>query len=327
MTVPQQEFSEDQLAILKVITADFDSYLARDKETWIQQWVPDHRFHSIMECGPLQIAEGFESFRDNIFEAMEAEPTPFDVPYTRENVKIIVKGDVAWAIFDEMVGETGNPFAPPILTHNVRVLIREDGRWRIAFHGCWSVRQRDVQTPTIEVDAACKVVWMNGAAQKALQGFGGLSVSNGQLRSAKPAFNGDLHDKIARAHKLTGFAAYNLAAAQGGGTVNLHVDLGEDPEGQPLLCWVKVSDGRVFVLFDAAPDLGNQIAVAQIIFGLSDAQAQAVAGIAAGLDIPKIAQGMGVSANTVKTHIKRAYEKLDVGSQVDLLRKLVGLGV
>ena len=322
-----QEFSEEQLAVLQVINADFDSYLARDKKRWAEQWVADERFHSIMECGPLQIAHGFDAFRDNVFQAMDAEPNAFDVEYTRDNIRIFVLGDFAWAVFEEMISEINNPFAPPILTHNVRVLLRENENWRIVFHGCWDVKQRDAKTPTIEVDKDCKVIWMNQSAHSSMKEFGGLCVSHGHLRASNANFSSELREKVDRAHRLTGFTAYNIAASEGGGSVTLHVDLGEDDDGQPLLCWTRVADGRVFVLFDASPNFDNQIAIAQIMYGLSDTQTKAVRMIAEGMDLLEIADAQGVSVNTVKTHIKRAYEKLDVSSQVELLRKLVSLGV
>ena len=93
------------------------------------------------------------------------------------------------------------------------------------------------------------------------------------------------------------------------------------------MCWVKVSDARVYVIFGNTPNLDQQIEVAQVIHGLSETQAKIVALIAGGHDLSAIASQLGVTSNTVKTHLKRTFEKTGVNSQVELLRKLVSFSV
>lgn len=321
------ELSAEQREILDVIEADLDGYMARDKERWLENWVADEDFQSIMECGTLQIAIGFDAFRKNIFEAMEIEPEPIKANITRENMKIRVRGDLAWATFDQVIIETENPLALANLSNNVRLLERADGRWRIVFHGVWSQALRDTTSPTLEVTAQCNVVWMNQAASTAIASFGALTISQGRLRAANPHWDRDLSSQVLRAHELTAFAKYNRAASAGGGSVTLPVVLGENDDGGSLVCWVKVADGRVYVLFGNNPNLDQQIDVARIIHALSDAQAETIRMIASGSDLAGIAVELGLSINTVKTHLRRVFEKVEVSSQVELLRKLVSFSV
>ncbi len=319
--------SADERAILDVIEADLSSYLSRDREAWEQNWVQTDAFNSIMECGTLQIANGYSAFRTNMFEAMKAEPDQISAATRREGVQVHLRGDMAWVVFDQVVTDTENPLAPPNLSHNLRLLERENGRWRIIFHGVWSQPQRDAKVPTVEVSPDCSVVWMNQHAASALKTFDGLTISHGVLRAARPNWNNELGDQIARAHSLTSFARYNLAAAEGGGSVTYPVVLGEDQDGGLLICWVKVSDGRVYVLFGEGADLSRQIEAAQVIHGISETQAEIIRLIASGADLKRVAETLEVSVNTVKTQLKRAFDKVGVSSQIDLIRRLVSFSV
>ena len=327
MTQHESVFTPEQCAILEVIEADLASYLARDKEAWEDNWVQSEAFNSIMECGTLQIANGYSAFRANMLEAMKAEPDQIRAATRQENVQVHIRGDMAWAVFDQIVTDTENPLAPPNLSHNLRLFERDSGRWRIVFHGVWSQPQRDAKIPTVEVNSDCAVVWMNQHAATALASFAGLTISQGILRASRPAWNTDLSDQIRRAHSLKSFARYNLAAAEGGGSVTYPVVLGEDQDGTQLICWVKVSDGRVYVLFGESADLYRQIEAAQVIYGLSQTQAEVVKLVASGHGISQTADALGVSANTVKTQLKRTFEKVGVGSQIDLIRRLVSFSV
>ncbi len=327
MTSQDTVLTSEQRAILDVIENDLASYLSRDKKTWEDTWVQSDAFNSIMECGTLQIANGYSAFRTNMFEAMRAEPDQISAETRNEGVQIHVRGDMAWAVFDQVVTDTENPLAPPNLSHNFRLLERDRGRWRIIFHGVWSQPQRDAKVPTIEVNSDCSVVWVNQHASTCLKTFAGLTISNGVLRASRPDWHSDLSRQIEQAHGLTSFAHYNLAAEKGGGSVTYPVVLGEDADGALLICWVKVSAGRVYVLFGEGADLSRQIEAAQVIHGLSDTQAEIIRRIASGLELKRIAETLGVSVNTIKTQLKRAFEKVGVGSQIDLIRRLVSFSV
>ena len=327
MNIQQQVLSRVEQEVLAVIEADLESFLARDRERWEMNWIHEDRFHSIMHCGTLQIANGYSEFRKNIFESMDVEPDPIGAEIRRENLKIDVQGDIAWATFDQIVSETGSPMAPPNLSHNFRLLERHEGSWRILFHGVWSHPQRDIASPAVEVNGRCGVVWQNPSASREMGQFCGLTISHGTLRATKTAWDKQLRETIARAHRLTTFARYNKAASDDTGSVTFPVVLGEDDHGSMLMCWVKVTDGRVYVLFGETPDLNNQIEVARVIHNLSSSQVRIIRLIARGLELSDIATELGVTINTVKTHLRRAFEKVGVSSQIELLRKLVSFSV
>lgn len=100
---------------------------------------------------------------------VSAEPSSAAV--SRENLQIEVRGDLAWAYFDQNLTPSDDPMDPPVQSHNVRVLKRADDGWRIVFHGVWAPYVSGVTRPLIEVDAAAKVLWQNGPAHRALADF------------------------------------------------------------------------------------------------------------------------------------------------------------
>lgn len=310
-------------AIRLVLEADIASYLARDRDAWERCWVKDSRFRSFMECGTMQIAKSYNEFRENVFDAMDAQPDPVDANIRIENLEIEQNDDLAWATYEEIVSGTSNPQVAPAHSHNFRLLEHDDGQWRILFHGCWAEPLRDSTKPVIEVDEDGQIEWLNAAAQAHLKSFCGLTISHGRLRASKPSWDTGLQAAICGAHKLTGFGQYNLAKNEGGGEVRFPVVLGEADDGGLLFCWVKVADGRVYILFGDLHDLSKQIEVAQAIYGLSSAQAEIIRKISSGQDLAEAANSLGITKNTARTHLRRAFEKAGVSSQMELLRLLI----
>lgn len=316
----------DTAEILGVIKADLNSYLARDKTAWSENWVQDARMTSIMECGSLQVARGFSEFRNNVFLAMDTSPTPTAPEISRENLNISICGDLAWAVFDQSVGDTEDPVAPPSFSHNFRLLERVQGKWKIVFHGVWSRPVPSVSQPTIEVDANGQVLWLNPAARARLPSFSGLAVSAGRLRASRPLWDKKLQQTITRAAELTNYAAFNKESARSEKPLVYPVVLGEDQSGATLLCFVRLMDARIYVSFGKPPTLIAQIEMAGLIYGLSEAQMELAGRIADGADLAEAASEMEVSVNTVRTHLRRMFDKTDVRSQIDLLRLFLSLG-
>ncbi len=298
MTCMDQGLTAEQRDVLATLERDLASYLARDRTAWEENWVRDDRFQSIMECGTLQVARGFEAFRRNIFAAMDASPQPVQAQVRLENVCIDSRGDVAWATYDEVIEDTSNPAAAPNFSHNFRLLERENGRWRILFHGCWAEPFRDTASPVIQLAPDCRVEWMNAAAAERLKSFPGLTLGNGVLRAANPRWDARLRDTVARSHDLTGFGRFNEADRTRDRTVSFPVVLGDDADGTLLTCWVRIADGRVFVHFGETGDLSRQTGIAAVILGWSATQTGVVRLIAEGRGLAEASRDLGISINT-----------------------------
>ena len=98
----------------------------------------------------------------------------------------------------------------------------------------------------------------------------------------------------------------------------------EEPTSTTLhLIWVALVDGLVLVSFDNEATREVRLAAAQSIYGLSGAQMRLAALIVEGKDLPAAAEALGVSINTVRTHLARMFDKVRVNSQTALVRTLL----
>jgi DNA-binding CsgD family transcriptional regulator len=90
--------------------------------------------------------------------------------------------------------------------------------------------------------------------------------------------------------------------------------------------WELTDAARLLVLV-IDPGARNVAAAAalQAAFDLTAAEARVATLIGSGLSVPQAAQVLGVSPNTVKTHLARCFEKLGVRSQVELANMLSAL--
>jgi DNA-binding CsgD family transcriptional regulator len=188
--------------------------------------------------------------------------------------------------------------------------------------------------PALLLDGKGRITLANPAAESLLRTGDGLALDrDGGLRlaAALPAETAALSRALAQA----------LAVASGTGT-----DLGGPlrltrPSGAaPLLVlpvplpppafalWEMLEQARVLVLIvdPSAPSRAAASAI-QTTFDLTAAEARVAVLIGSGLSGPATAAMLGISPSTVKTHLKRCFEKTGVHSQVGLARILGALPI
>jgi len=188
--------------------------------------------------------------------------------------------------------------------------------------------------PALLLDGKGRITLANPAAESLLRTGDGLALDrDGGLRlaAALPAETAALSRALAQA----------LAVASGTGT-----DLGgplrlSRPSGAPPLLvlpvplpppafalWEMREQARVLVLIvdSSAPSRAVAAAV-QTTFGLTAAEARVAVLVGSGLSGPAAAAMLGISPSTVKTHLKRCFEKAGVHSQVGLARILGALPI
>ena len=66
---------------------------------------------------------------------------------------------------------------------------------------------------------------------------------------------------------------------------------------------------------------------AQAILGISDREVEVLRLLAAGQSNKEIARVLGISPNTVKTHVTRLYEKLEAKRRTDAVARAQALGI
>jgi DNA-binding CsgD family transcriptional regulator len=178
---------------------------------------------------------------------------------------------------------------------------------------------------TVFVNARGKVVFCNRKAEVALEQNDGLSVARQRLVAGVSDDTRALRCAIADA-ALAGAQHRELA----GRALTL-----PRPSGQPPwrvlvspLCDGKLGVGLsqpvavVFITDPAATQLPSAALIAQS-FGLTPAESKVAALLARGIGIPEAAKNLGVSINTVRSHVAHVFEKTGTERQAELVALLL----
>lgn len=234
-----------------------------------------------------------------------------------DNMRLHILGDMAWATFDQHYPESDLAFVPQMggLSREVRVFERHDGKWLIAFWGVMdsAVGGRDAAVIYLKVDGT--VTWSSPAAMAALETDDDIVIRNGKLRIRDGRSNDALQAAIAWA------AEHDASLLSVRGALPIVHDAGE---GLPMrVWWVLAGDGSIVFSMGTAGFNEKRLDAAAAVFGLSPAQKQLAAHIAAGRNLPEIAEAMQITTNTARTHLDRIYEKVGVRTQPSLVRVLL----
>ncbi|GAB1717481.1 MAG: helix-turn-helix transcriptional regulator [Nitrobacter sp.] len=203
-----------------------------------------------------------------------------------------------------------------------------DGRQQLA-----SVLQL-MPNPALLINAKGRITFANAAAEVLLRMGDGLSAdSEGDLQftAAFPA----------ESAALTGMLSQALAVAAGtGDTLGEPLRLTRPSGAPPLLVlpvplpppafelWNLLEPARVLVLIiDPSAQRRRKASTVQAAFGLTLAEARVAVLVADGLTGPQTADALGISLSTVKTHLKRCFDKIGIHSQVALARLLATLPI
>lgn len=235
---------------------------------------------------------------------------------TVEGLMLRINGDTAWATFDQMypmhphgIYDTGG------VSHEVRVFERHDGKWLIVFWGVMHGSVVSDHRPILHVSEAGEVLWQSPSAKSVLEADDDLTIRNGRVRFRDAKVSDKLNTALAWA------AARDTYLLPMRGSLPIVVEAGE---GLPMKVYWVVAEGGLIVLCLSTPGIDeDRLDIATEIFGLSSAQRQLAALVSQGLSLPEIAEKMGITANTARTHLDRVYDKVGVRTQPALVRVLL----
>lgn len=323
----QPMFSGEEAAVMAVIEAESSAYFSKDFDAYARCFVQAPYIRRIGWWTRDGVADrtGWDQFHNHARLQMEGYPAPNASPsqLRRENVTIRVGGDMAWVTFDQFAPEAGEPdIDMPGLSRETRVLEKHDGKWLIAYQGYVHVTGERTDTGAFRVDAAGSVNWMNKAAQAAAQAADYVAVRHGRLRAVMTASHRKLEQAIAVAAGVSRDRLEN-------GRPAIPVVLDSASGDEPLVCWV-VSEGsgsgNAIVSINDVRFAHDRLDAAAALYGFSPTQRKVIEHIIAGNDLARCARFMGVSVNTVRTHLQRIFDKTGARSQPALTRKLLGIG-
>ncbi len=321
MTVADTEKEE----ILEFLRSEQDAYYHGDFDAFIAHWHHGPQVVSMLAGAQVgtRIHRGWDQLLPRFKEGLNQYPQDFDnrAIIRNENVQVQISGDMAWVSYDQVAADRPDGMNLPTLSHGLKIVQRFDGKWKLVCIADIAPGIGGEDTPRIELHPDGTVAFVNTLARAKLPDHAGLIVTRDRLRARQRQFSAPLKAAIAQRQKDL---ATNLPPGHINGLASV-VPLGEDAQGNHVFCWVTAEQDRILVTFDDAFMLRKKLAQASETFGLSPAQVALSERLAAGQDLTAAAEDLGVSVNTIRTQVKRMFEKTGTHSQTGLVSLLLSL--
>lgn len=317
--------SKEEKEILDFLWSENEAYYRGDFDAFTDHWHHGPEVRRILS-GPrvgTRVHCGWKDLLPRFREGFRQYPQNFDSRKLLrwENIQIQVSGGMAWVTYDQVaVGDVGGMHVPP-LAHEVKIIQRFDGEWKLV---CLIVAVPAIgreDTPIIELNAGGRIAGINRLARERLTTHPGLLVSGDRLRARVRARDPELQLAIEQSKE-------RLATNLPRGFLNMQarvVPLGEDETGRPIFCWVTPEQERVLISFDDEFLLRGRLENAVATFRLSPAQLNLAELLASGRDLATAARELGVSVNTVRTQLRRMFEKTNTNNQTALVSRLLNI--
>jgi DNA-binding CsgD family transcriptional regulator len=160
------------------------------------------------------------------------------------------------------------------------------------------------------VDDALRVCWINPSAESLINGPDSLLIRNGHIRTRENRFDRQLRELID--HATSQMSTCCLRDAKSGEHLVLTaVRLSEPSEEMVGLTVQRANENFPFRLADL-----------HAAFGFTETEGRVAYQLMCGHTAEETSQELGVSLETVRTHIKRAYAKLGVSSREGFFHRL-----
>ncbi|MEP3278755.1 MAG: LuxR C-terminal-related transcriptional regulator [Stappiaceae bacterium] len=313
---------KDRADIIKLLEAETAAFFRKDFDGLAACWVqsPDTRMFQASVVDGMRVQQGWEQYGSAMKRRFRRfpEPNTSNDSIRRENMNVSIGSDMAWASFDQIGSDTGDAFDLAGIQHELRVLHKIDGRWKIA---CMVVMQRSIDQahhPLIEVDTQMRIQWLNSEAKSLLSVLPELVADNGRLKVRDRQRHEALQSAVLQLNQQN---VERICFIPKDKRV-LPVALAEDDYGIPQYCWVTCKDDKILISFNDSGIVEQRISWARQVYSLSATQTSIVRLIIEGHDVSDTAQDLGISVNTVRTHLQRIYDKTGARSRHALVQAI-----
>ena len=303
--------------IVALIERETAAFIQRDIDGLCECWASEvYVQHTTVlpYAGVVQV-NGIDGLRNHFLahfrneEPLEIEPDSI----FRKNWQFVVRESMAWVTFEQSAFSDGAAHMFGAQLHT-RILEKVSCQWRLVSSTGVLSKLDFYDCPKLYVDGVGKILDASSDSLEVLVAHPVLTISRGCISAITRQDKARLKDEIENAQK-------NVEA----GRARLPVPLvfGEDSESDRSLCWIAIVDMKVVVLLDDLKLIESTIKAAGKLYGLSAMQLRVAEEIAKGHDLSSIASNLEVSVNTVRTHIRRMFERVGVNSQKALLKRLL----
>jgi DNA-binding CsgD family transcriptional regulator len=317
--------SDDRAAILDVIKRETDTFVSGDFQSWASCWVQDNRTRAVCYSSTfgVTILQGWTDIERYMKDVIQNGFACEVVEFNRDNINLTINGDMAFITFD---GRSVHSDARVESTFETRVLEQKSSEWRFLHSSFVLHGHLREDAKRLAIDSRGRVLCAPEEALSLLKAHPALQLKNGRLRATRPAWDEVLQAGIQCASEQHQYFQHYRYATQHRGNFRLPLVLGELDHGGVAVCTLFVRDEMTLVEIQGEHDITDKLKLAKAIFSLSDGQLALAQRIIGGSSLVAAADDLGISINSVKTHLSRIYVKTGVNSQTALVRTLLSLG-
>jgi len=315
----------DHAEIIAFLKSEQAAYYRGDFEAFIAHWHHGPEVRRILS-GPnvgTRMHMGWDELLPKFKEGFRQFPQNFDITklVRWENLQIIASGEMAWISYDQYIDDFVEGIHAGAFGHETKIVRRFGDTWKMMglIVVVPSLGREDC--PRIELDVRGKITHINALAKARIGDNEGLALSADRLRARQRHFDLGLQSALKDVCKRlstnlpSGFWRHSPIV----------VPLGEDNAGRPMFCWISTEQERVIVSFDDDHLLRSRLEMAAQSFGLSPAQIDIAQRLASGEELAAIATASAVSVNTVRTQVRRMFEKTNTHHQAALVSQLLNV--
>lgn len=309
----------EQAEIVNIIEAETAAFLIRDIDALCDCWAqePYVQHTTILPyCGAVQV-NGIDKLRDHFLAHFRNEK-PLDVDagaFVRKNWQFVVRQSMAWVNFEQLGRSEAAAHMSGLQMHT-RILEKVAGKWKLVSSTGILSRLDFYDCPKINVDGSAKILQASRESQQAIANHPMLKNSNGRLSATTQKDTTRLKEAIQRAQS-------DIEA--GNARLPTPLFFGEESGSASSLCWIAILDMKIVILMDDVRLIETTIETAGHVYGLTTMQMRVAEEIAKGKNLASIANTLEVSTNTVRTHVKRMFDRVGVNSQKALLKRLLSV--
>jgi len=324
--VDKSKVTEDaHLAISAVIYAETHAFQRGDFESWKACWLQDERTQDVYfsATAGLTVQSGWPAIGAQMQNVLNSGIGCDMVRFGQENLRISLSRDTAWVVYDSWMTDSNDNKGESFET---RILERVGDLWKIAYSSFIPKHNGGPVGNTLGLDQNGIVVMADPASLEVVKHHPIFTISAGRLRSHRVEWDKALQLAISKAAHHHGFFETHRFANEMGGPASYPVILGHTDEGGVAVAHLTIRDSVTYVRLDSDHLLDRRLNFAQAVFGLSEGQMRVARKIALGEGLKGLAENLGISVNTARTHLSRLYEKTGVNSQTALVRLLLSVG-
>lgn len=307
-----------QTNIVNVIEAETTAFMKHDIDALCNCWVqePYLQHTTILPyCGVVQV-NGIVGLRNHFLAHFKNNELP-DIEaesIVRINWQFVVRENMAWVSFEQLGTELDPASHMSGTQKHTRVLEKISECWKL-FSSTGVLSKLDFyDCPKIQVDGSATILQSSKESEEVVAQHSVLKISGGRLSANFPKDRTLLRNALQLAQRQID---------EGRAHLPIPLVFGEETGFDSSLCWVAILDMKIVVLLNHSRLISTTIKIAGQIFGLSVMQIRVAEEIAKGKDLTAVSHSLGVSINTIRTHVKRMFDRVGVSSQKALLKQLL----